>query len=717
MDYHYFYDMKCHSGICMTVLLITLSGLFFVRQCIAQGIPEGGVIARFSIPDTVCVDQPVPIVNESQGASAYYWRFCTGNAVTNPHGIDLGNPLNTLSAPWGITLVQDGISFFAFVTNSGNGTITRIYWANGLRNQPVAVNLGNFGILTHDVFGIQVENDNGNWYAFVTNGTSLARLDFGTSLLNPIPVPSTVVPDMEKARGLVIEQEGNDWVGFTTNWPGNTITRIHWTGSLAAFPDITNLGNIGELTNPMQPALIRDDTGWYLFIANTTSLSQLYFGNTLLNMSPAGTNLGDLGTMTDDRGLCLFTVCHNPYGLIVNHNLVDRLLLQLHFIGGLGGAKAITPLGIVANMYLPSALSEAVITSDTIYAIALNENSLTTLFFPPCSDTPIPPSTEFEPDSIVFSVPGTYTISLTVDPGMATEQTICKEIEVDTPKPFSFGNDTTICEGSDLLLTPGAGYKNYHWNTGETSSSIYVTLPGTYSVVVTSSYGCLLSDSIHVDVVPNLTETVNPSICWGEKYYAGGMLRSTSGTYFDTLVVQYGCLKIRTTNLVVKPEIIMTLGNDTCLQPGKTIALNAYVPGASDYTWQDNTHNQIYTVTSPGEYRVKVMVDQCGKEDAIKIENCPETISISFPNAFTPNGDEINDLFGPAGTNITNFHMIIYNRWGQILFETSNPGQGWDGKSNGVYCEPGIYVYVAVYDYTGNPPEQVKTTGSFTLAR
>jgi len=701
----------------MTILLIILSGLSVIRHCAAQGTPDGGVIAKFSLPDTVCVDQPVTILNESQGASTYYWRFCTGNAVTNPHGIDLGNPSNTLSAPWGITLVQDGISFFAFVTNSGDGSITRIYWAEGMRNQPVAVNLGNFGILTHGVFGIQIENDNGSWYGFVTNDTSLVRLDFGTSLLNPLPVASTVVPDMEKARGLVIEQEGSDWVGFTTNWPDKSITRIHWTGTLATFPEITNLGNIGDLTDPMQPALIRDDTGWYLFIANTTSLSQLYFGNSLLNNLPDGTNLGDLGTMTDDRGLCLFTVCHNPYGLIVNHNLVDRLLLQLHFIGGLGGSKAITPLGIVANMYLPSALSEAIITNDTIYAIALNENSLTTLFFPPCSDTPIPPSTEFEPDSIVFSVPGTYTISLTVNPGTATEQTMCKEIEVDTPMPFTFGNDTTICEGSDLLLTPGSGYKSYYWNTGATSSSIHVTLPGTYSVVVTSTYGCRLTDSINVAVVQNLNEMVDTSICLGQQYFAGGRLRSTSGTYYDTLVVQYGCLKTTTTNLVVKPEINVNIGSDTCIQRGMTMDLNAYVSGASDYTWQDGTHNQIYTVTGPGEYRVKVKVGQCENEDAIIIGQCPELISISFPSAFTPNGDDINDLFGPAGTNITNFHMIIYNRWGQLLFETSNPGQGWDGKSEGVYCEPGVYVYIATYINPDNPAEEVKATGSFTLIR
>lgn len=378
----------CSDFLLFLVFLAGYADLF------AQKSPAGGVIAAFSMPDTVCLDSPVPIVNLSQGASTYLWKFCTGDPLTNIHGIDLGNPSGTIDLPLGIALAQEGTSFYAFNTNAQSGTITRSIWANGLKNPPTAENLGNFGILTTDIYGIQVKNDTGNWYVFITNGTSLVRLDLGNSLSGNVLGATTVEtsPFMNKARGLVIEQDGTGWVGFCTNFPAKTITRFAWSNSLSGNPVITDLGNIGGLTEPMQPALIRDNTGWYMFIANTTSLSQLTFGNSLLD-TPTGVNLGNLQWMTDDRGMSLFTECNNAYGLITNHNLVTNLLLQLHFTGGISGTKSITRLGTVANMYEPLALSETLNINDTIYTIATNTTpSMTMLYFPPCTNSPLPPA-------------------------------------------------------------------------------------------------------------------------------------------------------------------------------------------------------------------------------------------------------------------------------------------------------------------------------------
>lgn len=693
--------------------------VFFVPvMSIAQGFRKPAVVVDFSIPDTACVNQSVPITNLSQGASTYSWRFCSGNAVTNPNGIDTGNPSNTLNAPWGITLVQNGRSCFAFVTNSGDSTITRVYWQNGLMNPPTAVKLGNFSILNHDVFGIQVKQDNGNWFGFVANGTSLVRLDFGASLLNPSPLTTKfeVAPATDNLRGLVIEKDGNDWVGFSTNWPSKTITRYHWQNSLSSTPAITNLGNIGGLTDPMQPALIRDNIGWYLFIANTTSLSQLDFGNSLLN-NPTGTNLGNFGTMTDDRGLCLLMECNNPYGLIVNHNLVANVLLQLHFIGGLAGSKAITPLGVVSNLYLPSALSEAVIIGDTIFTVALNEHSLTTLFFPPCTNMPIPVSTQFDPSPVVFTNPGTYTISLTVDLGLATEQRICKEIEIDAPRPFSLGNDTTICEGADLVLTPGNGYKSYLWNTGAISPSIQVNQPGYYSVTVTSFHDCQLTGTVYVDVSQYVHATVDTSICWGQKYLAGGKYQTTGGTYFDTLIVQLGCKKIITTNLSIRPEIIVDLGKDTVICNGIPILLSVH-PENAICTWQDGSHDSSFLVVTAGVYWIKLEKSGCFGSDSVIVAPCPpEESEMWVPNAFSPNGDGINDIFRATGLNVIKFNMDIYDRWGGLVFQTNDIGQGWPGNLGGKQDPSGIYTYSITWERYSFPGETLRKTGTFMLVR
>lgn len=79
-------------------------------------------------------------------------------------------------------------------------------------------------------------------------------------------------------------------------------------------------------------------------------------------------------------------------------------------------------------------------------------------------------------------------------------------------------------------------------------------------------------------------------------------------------------------------------------------------------------------------------------------DNTPITVSIAtskleMPNAFSPNGDGINDIYKAKEgyQSITSFHAYIYNRWGQKLFEWTNPAQGWDGKYNGRDVKEGVY--------------------------
>ena len=64
-----------------------------------------------------------------------------------------------------------------------------------------------------------------------------------------------------------------------------------------------------------------------------------------------------------------------------------------------------------------------------------------------------------------------------------------------------------------------------------------------------------------------------------------------------------------------------------------------------------------------------------------------------LPNTFTPNGDGLNDTFGVTGEAIKDFSLIIYNRWGQKVFETDNANQRWDGTYNGINAPQGSYAY------------------------
>jgi gliding motility-associated-like protein len=92
----------------------------------------------------------------------------------------------------------------------------------------------------------------------------------------------------------------------------------------------------------------------------------------------------------------------------------------------------------------------------------------------------------------------------------------------------------------------------------------------------------------------------------------------------------------------------------------------------------------------------------------------PETDSpFLVPNAFTPNGDGLNDTFRPVVDyeRVRQFSMVIYNRWGQLVFETTNPAEGWDGKN----APAGVYSWVISYsDMVG---KVMKMRGSVVLVR
>lgn len=68
-------------------------------------------------------------------------------------------------------------------------------------------------------------------------------------------------------------------------------------------------------------------------------------------------------------------------------------------------------------------------------------------------------------------------------------------------------------------------------------------------------------------------------------------------------------------------------------------------------------------------------------------------LSIYIPSAFSPNGDGINDLFGVKGEGIKDFQILVYNRWGEVIFESTEARKQWDGKYNGNPVEQGTYVY------------------------
>ncbi|MCC7231702.1 MAG: gliding motility-associated C-terminal domain-containing protein [Bacteroidia bacterium] len=121
---------------------------------------------------------------------------------------------------------------------------------------------------------------------------------------------------------------------------------------------------------------------------------------------------------------------------------------------------------------------------------------------------------------------------------------------------------------------------------------------------------------------------------------------------------------------------------------------------------QDILPNKVYRVTAYKQ----------GDNQITSTSNYAEVIPplrIYIPNAFTPNGDGMNDTFGVKGEGIRDYHLYIYDRWGAVLFDSVNPQAQWDGKYKGQPVQAGTYVYqVFALGFPGH-----EKTGSVTLIR
>ena len=126
----------------------------------------------------------------------------------------------------------------------------------------------------------------------------------------------------------------------------------------------------------------------------------------------------------------------------------------------------------------------------------------------------------------------------------------------------------------------------------------------------------------------------------------------------------------------------------------------------------DNSTASSYLVTQAGTYSVQVTnAAGCKDSDEIKIE-LDECRGVFFPTGFTPNNDRLNDGFGPVGdiASLKDFSLSVFNRWGQLIFQTNNPYQKWDGKYKGKIVPMEVLVWKSSYKLYSNDIIEKKGT-------
>jgi len=160
------------------------------------------------------------------------------------------------------------------------------------------------------------------------------------------------------------------------------------------------------------------------------------------------------------------------------------------------------------------------------------------------------------------------------------------------------------------------------------------------------------------------------------------------------------------------PKAFLPADQDLCT--GNILQVN--VPGYSSYTWNTGSTEPGLAIRTGGIYSLTVTsFDNCTGTDTLRIweTNC---IPIGIPNAFSPNNDGKNDLFKPRiNAEIRDYLLRIYNRVGQLVYQTKEPGQGWDGRFKGQLQSPGNYIYqVSFRDTAGKP---LNYSGNIILLR
>ncbi len=202
------------------------------------------------------------------------------------------------------------------------------------------------------------------------------------------------------------------------------------------------------------------------------------------------------------------------------------------------------------------------------------------------------------------------------------------------------------------------------------------------------------------------------------------VLHSYDGAQVFTVTITelYRACAAQTTTRTIRvygyPSIF--LGTDTSICPGSaplTFAdnTNATNPNAK-WMWSTGDTTAAIIVSQPGTYSSVVTVDGCASSDTVVVlKDC----YMDIPNVFTPNGDGTNDYFYPRQLltkGLTTFKMDIYNRWGQLLYETtSTDGRGWDGALNGVQQPEGVYIYLIEATFKDGQIEHHQ--GNVTLLR
>ena len=193
------------------------------------------------------------------------------------------------------------------------------------------------------------------------------------------------------------------------------------------------------------------------------------------------------------------------------------------------------------------------------------------------------------------------------------------------------------------------------------------------------------------------------------------------GSYKVRAIIYTGCLLDTASAAITVQEDkavhISAAINDTALCIGDQLVLNAAAPFSKEYLWENGLIYPERIIDKPGAYAVTIFNDCSVDRKSFKVTFTVCPCGIHMPNAFTPNYDGLNDVFKPVyDCHPKDYQVKIYDRYGALVFESTQPDKGWNGKNRNNEMPAGVYVWVMKYQHPGTK-EIIRKNGIVTLLR
>jgi gliding motility-associated-like protein len=274
---------------------------------------------------------------------------------------------------------------------------------------------------------------------------------------------------------------------------------------------------------------------------------------------------------------------------------------------------------------------------------------------------------------------GTQTVTYTYSDAIGCTTSATATILVNPLPNVGAGVSQVICEGATVTLN-GTGAANYTWSGGALNGQAFTPTVGqnSYTVSGTDVNGCVSTANVNINVLPFPIALVTSDVQTGNPVLD---VNFTNGSQFGT-----------TYN--------WDFGNG-----------NVYTSNLTDATSA--------SYANPGTYVVTLIASNglCSSVDSLEINVVPLGDPVVIvPNVFSPNDDDANDLFFLTHFNTDKIYIVILNRWGNVVFETTDTDPKWDGSAqNGQQVTDGVYFYK--YVATGVNGIEIKGHGDITVVR